>query len=55
MMEEKNNKNFIRDRSADEIRSKKNKNFIETEEIPIKRGRKNFYNKLKVSEDIDLK
>ena len=54
MMEEKNNKNFIRDRSADEIRSKKNKNFIETEEIPIKRGRKNFYNKLKVSEDIDL-
>ena len=54
MMEEKNNKNFIRDRSADAIRSNKNKTFTETQEVPIKRGRKNFYGKLKGSEDRDI-
>ena len=54
MMEEKNNKIFIRDRSADEIRSKKNRTFTETEEVPIKRGRKNFYGKLKKSDNDDI-
>ncbi len=54
MMEEKNNQNFIRDRSADAIRSNKNKTFTETQEVPLKRGRKNFYGKLKGSEDRDI-